>query len=857
MISTICDIVTSIINFFISFVNMVGADILFIFALGVEVVFVVFFLIKSSMSYEASLNRSLDKLNYWLFEKKVVNEENIRELNMLFKTKAPKRLCYYWQQYILFREDVPSSYLSSENLVEKPLKTSSYNSSIKNLSLFTTIWAFVVGVFMLLASASGTLLGSGIAQALIAPIFIAIIGLIFIVIMRSRKNSMLNALYQNVSLFGRFMDNACVDLPSYIDYQILFTPAEIEKGQPVLREFLDFKARKEKEEFNKAKIEEVYETYDFSSTGVDGSIVLDRAMKESELYLKKKEKILVQVSQLEAELDSRRKNFDNTQKDYQTKIQASKENVARLRQMQEETTNRIESNFYRKQQTQEIAKQEQYEQEFEQLRAKYLIEKNDCEEEINKLNKELEDKKNEVQNVMIGEYQTFFDKFCHSAEKVVGEVFAEKFDQLKQENELNKQYITELEIRLKNIPQGEYDAAPEMTAQEAEQPVAEQVVENRPVFDDVPPEGKYDEFGNYLYPNGTYYDVDGNFHDEFGNVYTQDGTLISQAPVIDATVETPVENTEYAPQGEEFSLPEAEPVVEEKKIVNFDDFDDFDYMTDVSQKGAIYGIAENIINDIDNDVEVVNNTKPAVEKTQEVETQTQEVSLEEKKIVDDNFDDFDVPQNETISAEDIAKQPVEDETPKKRPGRPRKIVQEEEQQPAKKRGRPRKVVEEVKPVEKKKPGRPKKVVETAPAPVVEEKKKPGRPKKEVAETPVVEKKKPGRPKKIVNVTEEESTKRGRGRPKKIDSIMEINKKLSAEEAKLNEMRQTINQELEVAMADLDSKTDGKSRRDELIKQIDKLQKEAQAVIKNHESETRIAEINSRLESLLQEIQNLN
>lgn len=60
---------------------------------------------------------------------------------MIFKTKTPKRLCYYWQQYILFREGSPSSYLSTENLVEKPLKTSSYNSNIKNLTIFTTLWA--------------------------------------------------------------------------------------------------------------------------------------------------------------------------------------------------------------------------------------------------------------------------------------------------------------------------------------------------------------------------------------------------------------------------------------------------------------------------------------------------------------------------------------------------------------------------------------------------------------------------------------------------------------------------------------------------------------------------------------------
>ena len=122
-----CDIVNSIINFLVGFSNKIGLDILFIAALAVEVVFVVFFLVKSSFSYEASLNRALDKLNYWIFEKKVVNEENIKDLNMIFKTRTPKRVCYYWQQYILFREGNPSSYLSPENLIEKPLKTSSYN----------------------------------------------------------------------------------------------------------------------------------------------------------------------------------------------------------------------------------------------------------------------------------------------------------------------------------------------------------------------------------------------------------------------------------------------------------------------------------------------------------------------------------------------------------------------------------------------------------------------------------------------------------------------------------------------------------------------------------------------------------
>lgn len=817
MLSVLCDVITSITNFFVSFVNLVGPDMLFIIALGVEVVFVLFFLIKSAFSYEAQLNRALDKLNYWLFEKKVVTEDNIKELNMIFKTKTPKRLCYYWQQYILFREGEPSNYLSVENLVEKPLKTSSYNSNIKNLSLFTTIWAGLTAMFVLLStsSESSVLLGKSVASAIMLPMFVGVLGLIFVVVMRARKSAILNALYQNVSLFGRFMDNACVDLPSYIDYQILFTPEEIQKGQPVLREFLDYKARKEKEEFNRAKEEKIdYQTYDFSATGVDGSIVLDRAMKESELFLKRQDKILVKVSQLESELDSRRKNFDAIQKEFQTKIQASKENVNRLRQMQEETTNRIESNFYRKQQTQEISKQEQLEQEFEQQKTKYLLEKSECEEEIKKYNDELEQQKQNVQNIMLGEYQTFFDKFCHSAEKVVGQVFADKFAALKKENEEDKQKITELEIKLKNIPQGAYDA---------DQPNAKaQPVQTN---EEIPAEGMYDENGNYVYPNGTYYDTNGHFHDENGNVYTQDGQLVEEAK----------------PE-------EKEP---EKKIVNFDDMDDFDFMTDVSQKGAIYGVAENIINDVDKegDVQVVNNNKlekvvdektieeavenqdsygkPAAEKpAAKVEPKKEEPKPEkvEQPVVNNDFEELAPAEKvETEPKVEPAKEEKveeKEEKPKKKAGRPRKIVQEQEK-PAGKRGRPKKVV-----VEKQEPEQ--------------------------------EKKKPGRPKKIVNKPVEEAPKRGRGRPKKND-IDDINARLSAEEAKIAKMRSNLNKELEKAVNGINSiKADAKqTKREELIKEIEELQEEARNVIQKNEPESKIEEINAKIEALMQEVKDLN
>ena len=778
---TMLDIVSNLIDFLDPLATRIGEDVLFIIALAVEALLVIFFLVKSAYSYEASLNRSLDKINYWLFERKVLTEENVREFNTIMKTKAPKRLCYYWQQYILFREDAPSTYMSTENLVEKPLKTSSYNSNIKNLNVISAVWAIFVGLLFILVGQTGageTLSTSSLGGAIAVVGMVYFINLVFTIYLRARKNALLNSIFQNVSLFGRFMDNACIDLPTYIDYQILFTPEEIEKGQPVLREFLDYKARREKEEFNKAKEQQIeYETYDFSSTGVSGSVVLDRAMKESELYLNKKEKIYVKIAQLESELDTRKKNFDNVQKDYQNKLQASRENIDRLLQQQEETTNRIESNYLRKQQTQEIAKQEQLEQEFEQQRARYLLEKQELEEEIKKNNEELENNKKNVETVMLGEYQNFFDNFCKSAEKVVTAVMANKLEKLKAQNDEQQQRITELEIKIKNTHQGVYDGAQESAE-----------------------EGKYDENGNFVYANGTYYDKDGLFHNTDGNVYDADGNFVRKDEV---KQEEKVEKEEK----------------EEEKKVDLNDLNAFDFMTDVSEKDDVYDVAENVIKKVAPEMEVVNSSK-------------EEEKKEEKK---------DEANLETFSLDEVK------ETPE--------VKEEQEEKPKKKAGRPRKIVTEtLKP--KGQRGRPRKTPQSAETTQEEKKKKPGRPKKIATEEPKP-KKAVGRPRKTEVV--ENKPKGKRGRPKKnIDQIEEINKKISEERNKLSEMRDNLNKEFELAIKNLDEAkvAQDDERREELTKEIEKLQEEAKSV-NDGDSEKRIAEINEKLESLIEEVKKLN
>ena len=69
----------------------------------------------------------------------------------------------------------------------------------------------------------------------------------------------------------------------------------------------------------------------------------------------------------------------------------------------------------------------------------------------------------------------------------------------------------------------------------------------------------------------------------------------------------------------------------------------------------------------------------------------------------------------------------------------------------------------------------------------------------------------------------------------------------------------LNKDIESAVNNMNSnQVDDKSaKRDGLIKEIDNLQREAQEVISKENSETRIAEINAKLEKLLEEIKSLN
>ena len=440
-------------SFFASLATSISYDIIFYAALAVEVFIILIFAIKSKYAYEIRMTKALDKINRWLFHYKTITKDNVKEFTNLMK-KAPKRLTYNWQQYILYRDKAPSEYMSIDNIIDKPLRTSSYNLNVRNMNIITMVWAFVVllATFAYNNANDSILTATIMLSTLVIPLLMSVILVLVNIIFSAKKATNLDELYQNLHLFNRFVDNACTELPKYIDYSLLFTNQEIERGIPELREYYENRARREKEEFEKAReAEEELEQYDFSAVGIDGSNILERALKECEIFLNKKAKILTSIAERESSLESLKKSFDNIQKEFQKKMQVSKENIDRLRQQQEETTSRIEGNFLRRQMESTIAKQEGEEAEYENQKRSYLAQKAEYEEQIKAFTVELDKLRQDVTVAMESEYETFYEKLFKASIVDAENKVKERFDSMREERDNYEEELTDSQTKLKRL----------------------------------------------------------------------------------------------------------------------------------------------------------------------------------------------------------------------------------------------------------------------------------------------------------------------------------------------------------------------------------------------------------------------
>jgi len=769
-------------------------DIIFYIGVGFLLLMSLFFFIRSRTSYEYKLDKTADRLNEWLFKNQNITDQNLVEFNNIIKDRrSPKILRKYWQQYMLYRDKAPSEYMSTYNCIDKPLKTSSFTSNIKNFTMIYIVTAVVTFFLSMLcfASRSDAIL-TYLTQSMVASVLILFIGLVLTLALRAMQNYNIATLYQTFNVFNRYIDKASTTIPKYVDFEILFTKQEIKDGIPILGEYLEKRARQEQEELEEAQRNAIsHEEYNFSESGVDGALVLERAMKESETYINIKQRLLTEIQQFESEISTLKKNYENTSKDYQRKLQASKENMERLRQQQEESTNRIEVNYIRKQQQDEVKKQEQLEKDQEDATNKFNVEINSLNEEIEKRRTELETKKNAVQEAMQAEYQTFSSKLHKTISDEVEKSKVESIQQVTNEKNQYAQAITYLknevdsrDALIRSKDQTIADLATKLQEYLGEKFVAEQVntVEQEPVAQETEDDsqGHYDEKGYYWFNNGTYYDANNLYHDLDGNVFDSEGNLLQTGVEVEKEVKKDVATTiaEVAAK---------EPVVEVKEQQP----EPAPAVQEVTPTEEEKPLEEELFNSTDDlGLNIIQDVKPQDVKTREYadgtyydannlyhDTDGKVYNTEGKQIEEPKQ-----PEEEKVEEQPESAQVSESAEPKRKAGRPKKQVEAQEETPKKKAGRPRKTAGGAPETPKRKAGRPKKeetVEQTTAKKVgrpktstkVEEpaKKKAGRPKKtQVEETKPTATKKVGRPKK--QTTEEPATpKRKVGRPKKSDA----------------------------------------------------------------------------------------
>ncbi len=775
--------------------------------LGVEALFILLFVIKTVFSYEARLKRSLDKSNKWLFKYKKIDTNNIKDFNNVIKS-GPKRLVYYWQQFILYRDGGPSAYMTEENVIEKPLKTSSWLNNIRNLMMLTGVWAIIAFLFGIASQAGQTLTFQSIAVTLFFPCIVLVTGAIAIIILKGKRVLNLDDIYHLFHIFSRFVTNACVDLPPYIDFDLLFTAKEIENGNAQLREYYEARARKAKEEFEKAKVsEEETKQFDFGDVGVEGTLLLNRAMKESGTYLNKQNQALSQIAQIEGQKDALKRNFENVQMDLQRKIQAAKENIQKLIEQQAATTSRIDIGLLRQQQDKEAKKKAQLELDYEHEEQRYNSSKKELDDDIAELNKILDQSLQDAQKGMASEYKTFFEKVMQSAYKSAANKVKEEKQTLIDERDKNEQELINVQTQIKRL----------MDENATLREKLEKIEPDYKAQDSTQNNGHYDENGNYIYEDGSYHDKDGNFHDTNGDIYDMNGVLVySHAQKI---------------------------AEEEAKVKEIENSQKTDFGAYLDDQGNVVSIVQ--------ESEDQTSQQPENEKVEE-----NKEGEETKENVDAKADDEKDLAQDTLSEQEKTAQTTDEpltEQAEVATEQPKEENATQEEKTPMKRGRPRKIATEKAEDE-----------QNASAQTVP--KKRGRPRKEVSDEPAEENtsqtpKKRGRPRKTTSDSQEDKKNQDtqpkkRGRPRKQTdegNVSDINEMIMKMEEKLSDIQNKLNSTLDQAFQDKSSDSQDK---DNLLKEVEDLQIQAQKA-KESGSEEELAEVNKKLENAISSLSALN
>ncbi len=553
--SGLLDLFRQLGNFFVERVGSTyqPSALLFFIALGAFVIYVIVTIIRTSYSYESRLIKSIDQLNLYFYNHPQITEENLIEFNNKMK-QVPKAVRVQWQLYMLNRDKPASEYLTLENCVERPMKTTTYKHSVKTINIIFNIFIF----FLFIVSFAGLVfltgdnqLGTVLYYSLVMPFLIFVLKSVFMIFLNIRFDATVSDLYNNFNVFQRGLDKATATLPAYIDYEVLFTKKEIKASIPILQDYIEKRERMEKEELERAKEAQVeHERYDFSSVGFDASILLDRIAKECEIYINNKKRLSFEVGQVEEEIRILNATYEEKNKDNLKQQQLCRENLERLRLSAENSTSRVTANTIKKQQETELKRQEELERESRSMQEEYdkhLAELND---KVTNLQDDQANKKKNIEFAVISEFRTYADKIYKKLEDEAKKSQEEEYNKIVNEKnalaeELKSAYliVDEKDRKIEELNQALKDKDIALQSKEQELIIKSEAIERitgeisekaqelidtrkstksnqakkveEPAYDENG--GYYDSEGYYRFKDGGYYTPDGKYYDAQGN----------------------------------------------------------------------------------------------------------------------------------------------------------------------------------------------------------------------------------------------------------------------------------------------------------------------------------------------------
>ena len=442
------NLIDSIINVFSTIGGFAGGgsetaslQYVFFISLAVFILGIVICCVLISRTYESRLLRSVSGFNRYFKKNPFINEDNLVEVNNKFK-QVPKTLRYSWQEYMLNRDRQPSEYINSVSCIDQPTRSSAYKN-IANTVLFISVMVAVITMVFNCACVYGAPLNEstvdyfkGMFEILLFPLLYVFIGLFITTVLKLLESSRYADLYYEFHEFERYLNKACSTMPSFVDYEVLFTPKEIRDAIPVLQEYLEKRALQEQKEAEEAEMNaNHFENFNFEPVGVESALLLDRAMLEGEKYFNFKRGITERINSKEQEMFNFQKAFDEVTKDYERKSQAVRENMASLTEQLNATSVKIEANYLKKKYNEEQQKQQQLEKDYECSKVNFEKQQAEMEQEIAGLSAEVKEKKSQVEENMMSECRTYANKVWGQINK---ELQAQQEPILKEKEEKSK-----------------------------------------------------------------------------------------------------------------------------------------------------------------------------------------------------------------------------------------------------------------------------------------------------------------------------------------------------------------------------------------------------------------------------------